>query len=264
MLLSQDNLAPIEQRRKELVQLQYDLAKLVRDKREDNNFDSQWRSMSPETRRDHILQGLLAACTATVDTEERRQWCPETRMQYLEKDKGNGFLNLLTTLCPKGVEPTLRATPILVANETFESMFYIGKPLLPGENEAVREVIQRSTSYTRNFFLTFFLWCTMLHVYGLEQRYGAAKPSTSMKEHLGRTKQVAKDFLPREANKALRQGAREGYMTAQHHCANCSKPQSELGGTGNFLQCSKCKTIGRKILYCNRYVSAGSIEQDVR
>lgn len=144
-LLSQSVLAQLEEERKRLCKLQFDLADLVFKKRDGDYFDSKWLSMSPKTRESHILDGLVVSC-GRGRAEDHRMWCPETTMAVMQKDGGQGFLNLLTTICPKNVTKVdLRPEPIFISHPVFDGWYHIGKPCPPGQNEAVYKVLQGST-----------------------------------------------------------------------------------------------------------------------
>lgn len=254
-------LASMEAQRKELCVLQKDLAGLVAGKREADHFDSKWLSMSPETRAEYILKGLVISSGAVADMEERRQWCPETTISFLQRDGGKGFLDLLNTILdtPNGEAPSEepRTSPVLVSHPVFDGIWHIGEPCPPGESDAARNVMQNHASLSRNFFLSFFLWNTLLEMYGMSQNYKAIKPTTSFNEELRVVKNSgkAKDLgLSKEDGKKLTQDARSAYSQAERACASCDKMTFQLPEGTNFLRCSKCMAVGRKVMYCNKWV----------
>ncbi|KAG9044346.1 hypothetical protein FS837_008279 [Tulasnella sp. UAMH 9824] len=259
-ILGQGMLASMEEQRKELCTLQKDLAGLVADKREGGHLDSKWLSMSPETRAEYILKGLVISSGAVADMDERRQWCPETTTAFLQRDGGQGFLDLLNTILdtPNGEAPSeeLRAEPILVSHPVFDGIWHIGEACPPGENEAVRNVMQNHVSLSRNFYLSFFLWNTILNMYGKSQNYMAVKPTTSFNESLRGARNLgssAKEAgLSKADGKRVIQEAKNAYAEAERACASCSKLSSQLPEGTNFLRCSKCMGVGRKVMYCNK------------
>lgn len=258
-LLGQGMLASMETQSKELCTLQKDLAGLVAGKREADHFDSKWLSMSPETRAEYILKGLVISSGAVADMEERRQWCPETTISFLQRDGGQGFLDLLNTILDtsNGEAPSEepRTAPILVSHPVFDGIWHIGEPCPPGESDAARNVMQNHASLSRNYFLSFFLWNTLLNMYGMSQNYKAVKPTTSFNEELRVVKNSgkAKDLgLSKEDGKKLTQDARNAYSQAERACSSCDKMTFQLPEGTNFLRCSKCMAVGRKVMYCNK------------
>lgn len=248
-LLSQSVLAGLELERKQLCTLQFDLAELVYAK---EDFESRWLGMSPETRRENILQGLVLTCGAVVDMEERRAWCPETTMKYLERDHGKGFLNLLVTMCPnRAAKPQLRAEPIFISHPVYDGIYHIGQPCPPGENQAAREIFQRQSCMTRNMFLALFLWNTVLHVYGMSQEYKAVKSAAGKGSKITGT-QALKAGLSKAELDEIRRSTKEGMKTAERNCTNCEKLASMLPEGKSFFQCTKCKAVGRRVLYCDK------------
>lgn len=239
-------LAVLDEHRKELIQLQYDLAKLVAEKKDEDEFHAKWLSMGSQRRREHLLQALLNACSATPDFEERRQFCPETRMSVLEADNGKGFLSLLDTICPVGMLPSISSTPTMISNPTFDAMYHVKK-------EGEMDVIRRTAIYNRNLFITFFLWCTLLHVYGIEEKWGPARNGSDIT--VLRKKFKGKSTETRAAED-LRREILSTYRTAQYVCSSCRIPRESLPEGRSISFCVKCKDIGRKVPYCSRSVNA--------
>lgn len=241
-VLGQGMLASMEEQRKELCILQKDLTGLVAGKREADHFDSKWLSMSPETRAEHILKGLVISSGAVADMDERRQWCPETTISFLQGDGGKRFLDLLNAVLdtPNGEVPSeeLRTEPILVSHPVFDGIWHIGQPCPPGENEAARKVMQKHVSLSRNFYLSFFLWNTILNMYGRSQNYMAVKPPTSSKDSLKAVENLG--------------DSADAYSGAGRACASCAKLEFQLPEGTNFLRCSKCIGVGRNVMYCNK------------
>ncbi|KAG8922306.1 hypothetical protein FRC01_014206 [Tulasnella sp. 417] len=244
-LLGQGMLASVEQQRKELCTLQRDLAGLVAGKREAAHLDSKWLAMSPETREEHILKGNVTSCGAVSDMEERRQWCPETTRSFLQRDGGKGFLDLLNTILdtPNGESPSeeLRTEPILVSHPVFDGIWHIGQPCPPGENAAPREVMQNQVSLSRNFYLSFFLWNTLLNMYGMSQGYVAVKPTTSFNDTMRAIKNLgdsAKDLgFSKEDGKKLMQEAKAQYSEADR--AECQLKDWKHGNPPHKTICGK-------------------------
>ncbi|KAG9044344.1 hypothetical protein FS837_008277 [Tulasnella sp. UAMH 9824] len=258
-ILGQGMLVSTEERRKELCIMQNDLAQLVAVARQTDHLDSKWLSMSPETRAEYILKGLVISSRAVSDMDVRRQLCPETTSTFLQRDGGKGFLDLLNTILdtPNGEAPSeeLRAEPILVSHPVFDGIWHIGEPCPAGENEAARNVMQNHICVSRNFYLAFFLWNTLLNMYGMSQNCVAIKLPTSFNESLREIKNLegfAKAVLSTKDGKRVIRENKSTYSEAERACVSCSKVSSQLPEGMNFLRCSKCMGVGRKVMYCNK------------
>lgn len=257
MMQTQFHMQLLAAHRKELLENQFDLAQLVFDKRTEDQFDSKWRAMTSEVRRNHLLQGLKNACTALQDMELRRQWCPDTKLELLEKNNGKGFLDLLATICPMGRPPSPAANPTLIGHPVFDEMLYIGRPCPVGVEKAVLDGFQRFLTYNRNVFLCLFLSSTVLHVYGEEQGYKSVRTPTSgkmMAESVRMFDQRPGSGIPfSEAEKRkMVKDKHDAYKAARYACVACFKLEEDLPSGPKFLHCSKCRGIGRKVPYCGK------------
>lgn len=181
--------------------------------------------------------------------QDARALCPETTLKYLEEGGGKGFLNLIATICPQfeslnNIE--LRPEPIFISNRVFEAMLHIGEPCPPSENKDALEAFQQQEALTRNVFLTHFLWNMMLGIYGYSQEFLPVKTP--------RNSEMAKKFraLDPGAFKAIRQKKKEVGRPSERACENCKTIASDLAEGKSFWECTKCKAVGRKIVYCDK------------
>ncbi|KAG8905483.1 hypothetical protein FRB99_008879 [Tulasnella sp. 403] len=249
-LMSQSSLSSLEGERKSTCTLQYDLAELVAAKREEDFFDSKWVSMSPETRQDHLLKALVVCCNVP-DMEDRRFWCPETTLEFLQRNSGQGFLTLLDKFCPRDeTSITLKDQPILLSHPDFDKFMHIGEPLPPGERGTLLSVCQRHALFSRSYFLAFFLWNTMLQVYDIPQVYIPTKLQYRPEKSSARDEHIPEAF--QNMAKDARKEVRKQHKRAQRSCAACDKMEEHLPEGTRFLQCTKCSAVGRKVTYCDR------------
>lgn len=257
-LLGQGILVAIQGELKYLLSIQLDLEGVLDLKRKTDHFESKWLAMSPQTRESHILKSLVYSCDSRNGMENRRIWCPETTMKYLQQGGGNGFLSLLATICPRKSKMEPRSQPVIISHAIFEASQGIGQSLLPGDNQAAREVFQRHTTISRNIFLSFFLYNTMTEIYGRSHiPYVPIKPSLKPAD----PRRIFQGTSP-DGFKAWKHASKHELKSAQRACEDCGTLTSELPDGKVFMQCLKCKGIGRKIVYCNRCVGTFRLSFD--
>lgn len=174
-------------------------------------------------------------------------FCPETTLEYLQDRGGQGFLDLLTTACPKSATPLL--APILISHPIFDRYLHIGEPSPPGDKEAARKAWQSQVSMDRNTFLVHFLWNTVLGIYDLEQIYHLAKPTTKHERGVA-TKGLA--GITRAMHKDMGRVVKEAQKIGRRACTTCHKPASRLSEGVVFMKCPRCDAIGREVVYCDR------------
>lgn len=224
--------------RKSLVSIQTRLSDGVAYFRDYHQFDSQWLLSSAQHREQVMLQGLLKTSSVTPDMEERRTYCPEITMANLQRDGGKGFLDLLTTICPIGRRAPL---PVLIKSQQFETQWKIGAPVAES-CRVQRQLLHQTLVLARNVFLTVFLLQTVWKFHGIEQK-------SSISRH-GIADSVRSLAGQGRAAEAIRHEMVEAHKVANYSCADC---RTERPNVRDFLLCSKCKAIGRKVHYCNRY-----------
>lgn len=253
ILLSQGGLADLEEERQQLCDLQFDLAVEVNNARMVDNFESTWLSKTPQTRQEILLKGIVITCGSYLTMEFHRHWCPETSMKYLEDGGGMGFLNLIATICPQNLAKIeLRSKPILIANSVFEATYHIGEPCPAGEDEEARRVMQQNLALFRNFFLTFFLLNTVFGIYGKSFQFKAIKRSGKSDREERKDVEAKYPDLVKSVNREMKEA---GQPASERICANCGTSASMLPEGRRFMQCIRCKTVGRKIVYCDKYDS---------
>lgn len=206
--------------------------------------------MSPKDRESHLLKGLVVTCGVISHMESWREYCPETTTEFLEKEGGKGFLDLIETICPKDItQIKLRSSPIFLSHPVFDATYHIGEPCPPEENEAVREVVQQQISMARNSFLSYFLWHTLLGIYGISEEYRALRPSVKSEKL---TLEASRGVNPGRL-RAIKQEYKDDYKAAERVCANCHKPKSKLPAGKSLMECPKCRAVGRVARYCDKY-----------
>lgn len=142
---------------KEVATLQRDLSRKAALRFAEDNFESKWKSCTPETREKWILEGLVRTCQASPDFEERRKACPEVTLLRLNKANGQPFLNLLQALCLENIDE-VPSNPKPLPSDSFDRM---NGHKLNIQNPG-RQLVQLAELTQRTYFLVMFVWNVLL------------------------------------------------------------------------------------------------------
>ncbi|KAE9401835.1 hypothetical protein BT96DRAFT_991670 [Gymnopus androsaceus JB14] len=128
----------------------------------ENNFESEWKNCTSETREKWILEGLVRVCQAHPDFEQRRLYCPEvTLLRLNSKGKGQPFLDLLRALCLDDLD-TVPSNPKPLPSDAFDR--FIGYNIST-QNRGC-QLFQLSQFTKRTHFLVMFVWNVLLAFHG--------------------------------------------------------------------------------------------------
>lgn len=217
----------------ELVKLQRDITVYIERR---PAFAEAWRKSGRARREDMILEGLVRACDAVADMEDRRVNCPESSLDFLQRANGQGFLDLFEAMRDPG------SVPRLIPHKVFDATIGVGDQAkrTPGE-----KLYGRYMAVTRNFFLAMMIWNTLLAFHGEKEQYRAVKTASGTQE--------------RKAEARLKKFDREMYEEtlvdnegAQWSCRACGLMADMLPEGKRLQSCARCKPLGRTVKYCDR------------
>ncbi|KAJ7574443.1 hypothetical protein C8J56DRAFT_472398 [Mycena floridula] len=236
---------------KQICTLQRDLSKKVSRRFAEDDFVGEWKRCTAKDREAWMLEGLQRTCNASPDFEEWRTWCPETTIVRCNYESGQGFLDLIGQLVGQDLV-NVPADYRIVPNTVFDTMNKQTATDKP-ETHPGRRMLQRSNNNRRIYFLTMFVWTTLLAFYGESETYGlqkSTKGSTEAKE--------LRDFVRGQKDEALlktlKQTQKESNAlraVADRGCTTCGLP-AHLAGVTTLLACQACKKINRNVFYCTK------------
>lgn len=193
------------------------------------------------------------------DMASRREWCPESTLRSLNAQGGEGYLRLLSQLKPENLDAPA-VEPILIPHEVADRV------MMPSEKKLQEpgiKTVLRSYKVSRSYCLSSLVWniflayvgvglavsinvsYSMILQLGLEEKQYVARPPG-----LKRDAPVAKEHRAFFEESARRHNAFRRNL--RYACANCEKTADTLPPGTVFQACSKCRAIGRKVLYCSR------------
>ncbi|KAH8809580.1 hypothetical protein DL96DRAFT_1821847 [Flagelloscypha sp. PMI_526] len=236
-----DVLTSLQQIKQEICDLQLDLTKMAIRRFAERDMENQWICSTEDRRTELILEGLVRTCEATSEFEPRRGLCPETTVARLNRDSGAGYLDLLrahllpeTNLIPEGYR-TLDCAPV----DWMLGLSVNASPA-PLANHPGYKVLQEMNRSARAYFLSLFVWYTMLAFYGEteEKDYikfssGKTKVNRTMAKMIGVDPKLTAREIPRRA------------------CLVCRRT-AEGAAVNALLSCSKCKAEGIETFYCGK------------
>ncbi|KAH8832424.1 hypothetical protein DL96DRAFT_1457618 [Flagelloscypha sp. PMI_526] len=232
----------------EVAILQRDLSKKAAQRFAENDFESEWKACSASKREEWILEGLVRTCSASPDFEERRRSCPEITLARLNKNNGQGLLDLLKGLVLDDISKVPTQCKQFKC-DAFDRMFGFEKNIQhPG-----RQLLQLGAATKRTYFLVMFLWNVLLAFYGEWETYGLSKSSEvhSKREIRNRAKDLKTMGLSSEDYYDVLDIASKKRQEAVRSCANCKLPP-QMAGVTDLVACARCKKIGRLVYYCGK------------
>ncbi|KAE9401834.1 hypothetical protein BT96DRAFT_1017938 [Gymnopus androsaceus JB14] len=211
-----------------------------------NNFESEWKSCTSETREKWILEGLVRTCQSSPDFEERRRLCPEVTLPRLNsKGKGQPFLDLLRALCLDDID-TVPSSPKPFPSDAFDRL---SGHKISTQNRGC-QLFQLVTLTRRTHFLVMFLRSVFLAFHGESETYFLRRSAPISKSKPG-MQQIAKEMGV--SNKVVKRFVSEFLSReVERSCQNCGLPARMIEGVTALVACSKCKSIGRLVHYCGR------------
>ncbi|KZV83034.1 hypothetical protein EXIGLDRAFT_777973, partial [Exidia glandulosa HHB12029] len=151
LLTSSAHLVTMQSSRDELVNLERDLTSYLNNH---TGFEGAWQAAGAARREELILEGLVRSCDAVADMEDRRVNCPESCLDFLQRDNGRGFIDLANALSdPPEPEPRI------VPHPAYDALIGVGDAT---KRTPAHKVLARMKTITRNFFLAMMVWNTVL------------------------------------------------------------------------------------------------------
>jgi len=231
---------------KQLCTLQKDLASLASEKCATEDFEDRWRACGAEKRQQHYFEAMVHICEIP-DMEEQRLFAPEITLKALQARDGEGYLDLLRRLMPQA---SLTDQYILIENSVIDSMLELRKPFdttnsVPTDPLAF---VQKVSVMRRCLFISLSVWSILLSFYGISEPFVSVKSKGSV---LGNDFQEwAKSRLGKKTLRTMVKETKQAKKLSRWACSHCNKLEVDVGEA--FKSCSRCMTIGRKVMYCGR------------
>ncbi|KAJ7857534.1 hypothetical protein B0H13DRAFT_1158315 [Mycena leptocephala] len=210
-----------------------------------HDFRRRWLAASPAVREEHILKGLVRACS---EIESFRRYCDELTLPYLQRGGGHGFLDLLKhfTLDDYTQVPT---KPIYLKSPHW----YPADPT--AEPKEAYELADAAFNVERSSLIGHTLHATLCSFLGVNHEKTNRAKRDVAKSRLFR--EVAQKMLTRtygpaaakETHKKTLQKSKARIQIAV--CESCEK--TETPGEERFMRCKACMdNVSRKVYYCSR------------
>ncbi|KAH7090023.1 hypothetical protein BKA62DRAFT_726616 [Auriculariales sp. MPI-PUGE-AT-0066] len=226
--VSQALLSQLEQGQEEVVQLQRDISSFLDDHRD---FGDAWCGSTNAHRDELVLEGLVRTCDASADLEDSRSTCPESTRHFLQRDGGQGFLDLISTMRDPGAKPRF------VPHAMFDSI--MGSD--PAKLTAAEKLVVLQMTVSRNWFLAMMVWNTILAFYGQSQQF----QPTKLRD--GKT-----DPELRKEHKTMYEEYTAEKKAALWNCRGCGVLEDDMPEGRKLLACAACNKIDRRVKYCSR------------
>ncbi|KAJ7760103.1 hypothetical protein DFH07DRAFT_816877 [Mycena maculata] len=213
-----------------------------------HDFANKWLSAPPAVREEHILEGLARACNGTGG-DAFRGLCDELTLPSLQRDGGQGFLDLLKhfTLDDFSCAPQ---TPIYLESH----LWYPADP--PVEPREAYELADATFNVHRSWGIVSTLHETLESFHGVppdnEQSVRPRGFADSQMSQLAKKLDLAA-YGSRGAAKEWRQSYFPVDKALPHAaiCENCRA--LETPGAQRFMRCKPCmENVSRKFYYCSR------------
>ncbi|KAJ7231402.1 hypothetical protein B0H12DRAFT_1192626 [Mycena haematopus] len=246
-MLTDTHVASLQSMTNQICILQRDLTRKASRRFAEDDFESHWTTRcSVQEREDFILEGLVRACEASPDFEDHRKWCPELTLKRLNRDSGQGFIELLKQLSLQDIDRVPDDIKIL-PNVVYDKIN--GLPTNPHPGLVVAK---KSCDCGRTYLLTMVVWNILLAFYGESEQYGLGKGQRENREDIKFMKEQSKESLSAvdDVKRIVRETAANRRL-AEHHCTSCGLPASKAG-VAALLACQRCKVIDRLVFYCSK------------
>ncbi|KAJ7205039.1 hypothetical protein GGX14DRAFT_459165 [Mycena pura] len=228
--------------KKEVVALQVDLTRYATRRFAERDLGGAWMACAESRRDDILLEGLVRTCDATSDFESRRGLCPETTLGRLNRGHGAGYLDLLKGLLLSQTDTTLLPGAYqTVPCAAVDGIMGLSGVAAPQAEHDGYKLLREFNRCARAYFLTLFVWNTMLAFYDEKEDTGhyklvsgRARVSPAKASALGIDPQLAAKEDPHRA------------------CSVCTR-NAEKAGVPKLLNCKICNANDIETLYCGKY-----------
>ncbi|KIO34159.1 hypothetical protein M407DRAFT_223826 [Tulasnella calospora MUT 4182] len=251
----QSFLAQLSDNSNALLKMQVTLTGLMEDKLE--GFALKWLSLGSEHRLKHILSALVDLCD-TLDFEGLRPYCPESTNAFLERDSGQGLLDLITTFFvsfQSNSQPRARKDkPTLLFHPQYDAVMGFNQPCPAGRDPAVWGMIRDDFQCWRADFL-----CRMV-IYIFGKANSLEMPQVQVYK-LGMGRKENREYLSHLPDSPDSTGGYKKRLTkhmgamqkeAAWVCTTCSLSEVNIPQGTSILFCAACLALERRVPYCNR------------
>ncbi|KAJ7607714.1 hypothetical protein FB45DRAFT_1040098 [Roridomyces roridus] len=207
-----------------------------------DDFEGNWMDKSPQEREEAILEGLWRTCDSEF-LESGKKWCPELTLERLNRDSGQGFLDLLRQLCLQDL-PRIPTDFKTVPNAVYEKVTAVkGEPPHPG---AV--LLKRYGDLERSFCLTAISFEIMRVFCGSALEWIKVKRRRDNQADLDRAKELLYGRVDVETlfGETPRKDPKSVYV-----CSSCGL-SAEAAGYAKLSVCGPCRQINRFVYYCSK------------
>ncbi|KAJ7696812.1 hypothetical protein B0H17DRAFT_1053144 [Mycena rosella] len=210
------------------------------------DFLNRWRSAAASVREEHILEGLVRSCGRS-HSEFFRLLCDELTLPFLQRDRGQGFLDLLKNFTLDDFSQVPK-TPIYLESRHWHAADPSAEP------REVYELADAEFNLHRSWLIGFTLHETLRSFHGIPDIQPSLRQRSSAKSRLP---QITQKFLeyahgPAAAKEMHRKSVQEqkAYPLVAV-CDNCRK--HETPGAQRFMRCKPCiENVARRVYYCSR------------
>ncbi|EKM48912.1 uncharacterized protein PHACADRAFT_154854 [Phanerochaete carnosa HHB-10118-sp] len=218
------------------------------------SFEVDWKRASDARRRACIEKGVycsaLSAPPSQAETE--RKWCPETSVNHLASDGGQGYLNLVMTLTlPGHVIHAGHIAPILPSHPAIDRVSNLStyERNTPGFKAALRIwTLWRAYHLTRvvtDIFLVFVTKPVSMDSLNSSMRTALRHITASLSPDAAKKLVIAfKQTHPEAA------GPRKGPSGTPCHTCGTASTGAQQGGA-KLRTCSACRKVNRFVYYCS-------------
>ncbi|KAF8173234.1 hypothetical protein K438DRAFT_1981079 [Mycena galopus ATCC 62051] len=204
--------------------LKRDLTRKSSQRFAEDDLESHWTTRcSVEEREDLILEGLVRACEASLDFEDRRKW-----LKLLNHESGQDFIHLLKQLSL----PDFDKVPDDI--KTLPNVVYDKVNGFPANAHPGLVVTRKSCDCGRTYLLTMVVWNVLLAFYGESKKREDRDEYKYLKESLSSEVDVKSVMRETAANR----------QRAEPYCTSCGLPASKAG-IATLSACQRCKAIDR-------------------